>query len=73
MPGFSSTHIVSAQRSIKSMERLLEMIAIPNAKTTMGSSVGVPGETLSMQLKCLLSFKLYITLNLHLYVAQRST
>ena len=48
----------SAQGYISSMERLLEVNAIPDAKPTTHNSVVVRGGTQSMQQKCLLSFKL---------------
>ena len=57
MPDFNIFHIASAQRSISSMERLLEVNAIPNAKPTKGNTVVADGGTPSMQLKYLLSFK----------------
>ena len=69
MLDFNTMDIVSVQKSIKSMERLLEVNAIPNAKPTRDNTVGVPGETQFMQLKCLLSFKLYITFNIYFYAS----
>ena len=68
MPDFNTSDIVSAQRSIRSMERPLKVNAIPDVKPTTHNSAAVLGETLSMQQKYLQSFKLYIAQNIPLYM-----
>ena len=69
MPDFNSTHIVSAQGSIRSTENFLKLNAIPNAGPTRDNTVVALGETQFMLLKYLLSFKLYIAFNIYLYVS----